>query len=828
MAVALHPQAHLEMESGTKARLALYPNAPAHQFHQMPRDGQAQPGATVLAGGGAIGLAEGLKQARALLGVHADPGVAHPEMQLRLLSCRAPVLYAEHDLALLGELRRIVAQVDQHLAKAQRVADQGGRQLGIGVEQQFQAFVLGFEADHAGKAVEHGLEVEGNVLQVHLAGLDPGEVEDVVDDHQQVFRRAMDLFDVVALAVVELGSQCQVAHADDGVHRCADLVAHGGQEVALGPGRLFCGLPCALHLGLGGLAVGDVKVPVGPHAPLPQRHRDGRNQYVEALASSALQGGLEVQHCTLRCRFEKALVCLRVDPELRRIRTFEFSQTSPEQTVELRIAVGRTAIDVPDHHGHRAAVEYCAQLCLAGLECRLQMTPFAHVAHRSAHAYAVPFQARQMRQADLCREQTSVFAHALQVVQVGPHLASGAVGHEALAQRLVAPSAGQRHQTIDGLAEQLTGAIAEQLIQLAIGAQDLSLGIDHQHAVRRRFDNPAIPGLGGAQRRLLGFQCLRLLLQLQRLFRHFIGLATGFRQQGLDRLIALQNRHGCGQTWGGLLQQQQFTLAQGLQPGQFEHPQQPLATDNGLQQQATGRDLAKGRAQTPILLRHRLKLTRHAIHRALAQQAVAEHDLRLGWPLGIGGITPHQQQRAGILLRAVQHPLADSVQAGHALQEHLRQFGRGFCLLQIDLQLGGMRLDPALALKLLGFGLQFGDGPRQIAGFVVQVGVGNRLIELPRGQLVYRHPHPVQWIADRLADDPGQQQRQRQTTEQQYVGQPGAVFGKLGNVLGRVANRGFLDLDDRVQKAVGLPGKLLEFTAIEQHQRLVLLALVDR
>ncbi|MCY1376815.1 hypothetical protein D9M69_643340 [compost metagenome] len=139
-----------------------------------------------------------------------------------------------------------------------------------------------------------------------------------------------------------------------------------------------------------------------------------------------------------------------------------------------------------------------------------------------------------------------------------------------------------------------------------------------------------------------------------------------------------------------------------------------------------------------------------------------------------------------------------------------------------------MRLDPALALKLLGFGLQFGDGPRQIAGFVVQVGVGNRLIELPRGQLVYRHPHPVQWIADRLADDPGQQQRQRQTTEQQYVGQPGAVFGKLGNVLGRVANRGFLDLDDRVQKAVGLPGKLLEFTAIEQHQRLVLLALVDR
>ncbi len=177
---------------------------------------------------------------------------------------------------------------------------------------------------------------------------------------------------------------------------------------------------------------------------------------------------------------------------------------------------------------------------------------------------------------------------------------------------------------------------------------------------------------------------------------------------------------------------------------------------------------------------------------------------------------------------ALYSTLADSVQAGHALQEHLRQFGRGFRLLQIDLQLSGMGLDPALTLKLLGLGLQFGDGPRQITGFVVKVGVGNRLIELPGGQLVYRHPYSVERIANRLADDPGQQQCQRQATEQQDVGQHGAVFGKLGNVLGRVANRGFLDLGDRVQQAVGLLGKLLEFTAIEQHQRLVLLALVDQ
>ncbi|MNF74807.1 hypothetical protein D3C84_568490 [compost metagenome] len=228
------------------------------------------------------------------------------------------------------------------------------------------------------------------------------------------------------------------------------------------------------------------------------------------------------------------------------------------------------------------------------------------------------------------------------------------------------------------------------------------------------------------------------------------------------------------------------------------------------------------------MLRQHLKLTWLAIHRTLPQQAIAEQDLCLRRSLGIGGITAHQRQRAGVLVRAVKHPLADSVQAGHALQKHLRQLGGRFCLLQINLQLGGMRLDPALVLQLLGLGLQFGDSPCQVACFVIHVGVRDRLIKLPGGQLVHGHPHPVERIAYRLADQPGQQQRQRQASEQQYVGQQGAAFGIVGNVLGRVANRGFLDLGDRVQKGVGLLSQLLELTAIEQHQRLTLLALIDQ
>ena len=70
-------------------------------------------------------------------------------------------------------------------------------------------------------------------LQLEPPGLDLGEVEDVVDDAQQrVAARADDLGEL-ALLGGQLGVEQQAGHADDGVHRRADLVAHRREEGAL-------------------------------------------------------------------------------------------------------------------------------------------------------------------------------------------------------------------------------------------------------------------------------------------------------------------------------------------------------------------------------------------------------------------------------------------------------------------------------------------------------------------------------------------------------------------------------------------------------------------
>ena len=77
-------------------------------------------------------------------------------------------------------------------------------------------------------------------MKLELAGLDLGEVEDLVDQGQQVRAGVVDpssgstswlLAALLGLLLEHLGD------ADDGVQRRPELVAHVGEELALRPGR---------------------------------------------------------------------------------------------------------------------------------------------------------------------------------------------------------------------------------------------------------------------------------------------------------------------------------------------------------------------------------------------------------------------------------------------------------------------------------------------------------------------------------------------------------------------------------------------------------------
>jgi len=82
--VGLKPQADGEGEDASPTRFAPYGQLSAHQFHQMPGDGQTQARAAVFPGGGGVGLGELVEDMLHLFRWDADTRIGHGEVKIDL------------------------------------------------------------------------------------------------------------------------------------------------------------------------------------------------------------------------------------------------------------------------------------------------------------------------------------------------------------------------------------------------------------------------------------------------------------------------------------------------------------------------------------------------------------------------------------------------------------------------------------------------------------------------------------------------------------------------------------------------------------------------
>ena len=242
-------QLDLEVEAAAAALRAVQPQPAAHQAHQALADRQAQPGAAEAARGRGLGLREAAEDALLILGRDADARIAHRHLQRHRFGATLHHLHRDHHLALRGELDRVAAQIDQHLLQAQRVADQHRRQLRVDVEQHLDLLARGAGRQDHGEVAQQLIGSEGVQVQRHLAGLDLGEIQDVVQQTQQRTRGALGLAGVIGLPHRQFSFLQQRQHAQDGIHRRADLVAHVGQELTFRIGRFQRRLGGAHELG---------------------------------------------------------------------------------------------------------------------------------------------------------------------------------------------------------------------------------------------------------------------------------------------------------------------------------------------------------------------------------------------------------------------------------------------------------------------------------------------------------------------------------------------------------------------------------------------------
>jgi len=125
-------------------------------------------------------------------------------------------------------------------------------------------------------AFQAGAQVKINDLQLQLASLDFGKIQDVIDNVQEHFPGIAHDFGILTLFRGQFGVQEQACHTDDGVHGCPYLMTHVGQKFALGhvgqlglPGQVL-GMPGAfleLPACLFGLLFGQQQSLFGLFAP---------------------------------------------------------------------------------------------------------------------------------------------------------------------------------------------------------------------------------------------------------------------------------------------------------------------------------------------------------------------------------------------------------------------------------------------------------------------------------------------------------------------------------------------------------------------------------
>src|SRR5512134_3713575 len=118
--------------------------------------------------------------------------------------------------------------------EAVRIADQRTGYIGREMAGQLEAFLVRPHRENLDGFLDKIAQVEFNRLQLNMAGLDLRKVQNVVNQLKKAATGTPEDPEVLSLVRRQLCIPEQIGHADDGVHRSADLMADSGQKLAFG------------------------------------------------------------------------------------------------------------------------------------------------------------------------------------------------------------------------------------------------------------------------------------------------------------------------------------------------------------------------------------------------------------------------------------------------------------------------------------------------------------------------------------------------------------------------------------------------------------------
>ena len=186
------------------------PTSPPMISSQLAHDGEAEPGASVAPVGSAIGLGEALEDRFLRLRRNAGPGIGDLEAQqagtaltLRKAALDQPTRIATWPFSV--NFTALATRLNQNLAQMLAATTQKKRHGGIEMHQQMQALALSLRPEEGDQIGEFSVQIEVDDVNRHLARLDLGKIEDLVDEREQRPAGTRHRPRHVALLVVEAG-----------------------------------------------------------------------------------------------------------------------------------------------------------------------------------------------------------------------------------------------------------------------------------------------------------------------------------------------------------------------------------------------------------------------------------------------------------------------------------------------------------------------------------------------------------------------------------------------------------------------------------------------
>ena len=216
----LRREGDLDPEGAAASGLAGDADAAVHPLDDLLGDGQPEAGAAV------VPARSSPRPARTAGTGGARPVRRHADARVRDLDAHGRGVRPGRDRGDAarrrcrgGELDRVAQQVDDDLAQPRRVAAEAAVEAGLDDRREVDAGGRGLDREQLHGVLDDEPQVEIERLERDALRLDPGEVEDVVDDAEQGVGGGADGVAVLALLAVERRLRHQLRHADDAVHR---------------------------------------------------------------------------------------------------------------------------------------------------------------------------------------------------------------------------------------------------------------------------------------------------------------------------------------------------------------------------------------------------------------------------------------------------------------------------------------------------------------------------------------------------------------------------------------------------------------------------------